>query len=250
MLASAILAGASGQLRNMASVGGNLLQRTRCLYFYDIATPCNKRTPGAAAPRSAASTACTRSWARATSCIATHPSDMCVALLALDAEGARRRARRGTPDFVGRLSSPARRHAAARHQSRAGRNHHRDRAAGAQASRRLHLSEDPRPPFLCLRPRLGRGRRSSSRATRSAEARLALGGVAHKPWRDPQAEALLRGQSRRAMRRSRAPPTCCSAAQRASLITRSRSSLRAAPSSARCAGRAGTPQSQSNKKIA
>ena len=57
MLSSALLAGASQQLRNMASVGGNLLQRTRCAYFYDIATPCNKREPGRAARRSAASTA-------------------------------------------------------------------------------------------------------------------------------------------------------------------------------------------------
>jgi CO/xanthine dehydrogenase FAD-binding subunit len=65
MLASAILAGASAQLRNMASTGGNLVQRTRCPYFYDVATPCNKRTPGRAARRSPASIACTPSWARA-----------------------------------------------------------------------------------------------------------------------------------------------------------------------------------------
>jgi xanthine dehydrogenase YagS FAD-binding subunit len=75
MLSSALLAGASQQLRNMASVGGNLLQRTRCAYFYDIATPCNKREPAAAARRSAVSTACTRSWAQATPaspCIRRH----------------------------------------------------------------------------------------------------------------------------------------------------------------------------------
>ena len=86
VLAEALLAGASPQLRNMATIGGNLLQRTRCTYFRDTGVPCNKREPGhAAARRSTASTACTRSSAPATHCIATHPSDMAVALVALDA---------------------------------------------------------------------------------------------------------------------------------------------------------------------
>src|SRR5437764_8738139 len=85
LLASAILAGASAQLRNMASTGGNLLQRTRCLYFYDTATPCNKREPGSGC---AAIHGVNRSHAilgTTEACIATHPSDMCVALAALDA---------------------------------------------------------------------------------------------------------------------------------------------------------------------
>ena len=85
MLASAILAGASAQLRNMASTGGNLLQRTRCYYFYDIATPCNKREPGSGC---SAITGLNRMHAilgTSEACIATHPSDMCVALAALDA---------------------------------------------------------------------------------------------------------------------------------------------------------------------
>src|SRR5580700_4756293 len=85
MLASAILAGASAQLRNMASTGGNLLQRTRCLYFYDTATPCNKREPGSGC---SAVTGLNRMHAILGTnevCIATHPSDMCVALAALEA---------------------------------------------------------------------------------------------------------------------------------------------------------------------
>src|SRR5690606_23555988 len=77
LLASAILAGASPQLRNMASTGGNLLQRTRCFYFYDTATPCNKRTPGTGC---SAIQGLNRNHAilgTSESCIATHPSDMC-----------------------------------------------------------------------------------------------------------------------------------------------------------------------------
>lgn len=84
-LAQAILMGASGQLRNMATVGGNLLQRTRCHYFYDTAVPCNKRTPGTGCT---ALTGHTRNHAilgTSDSCIATHPSDLAVALTALDA---------------------------------------------------------------------------------------------------------------------------------------------------------------------
>src|SRR6476646_3599613 len=85
MLSSAILAGASAQLRNMASTGGNLLQRTRCGYFYDLATPCNKREPGTGC---SAINGLNRGHAilgTSEACIATHPSDMCVALAALDA---------------------------------------------------------------------------------------------------------------------------------------------------------------------
>src|ERR1700694_1296342 len=86
MLASAILAGASAQLRNMASTGGNLLQRTRCYYFYDTATPCNKRDPGSACPAIAGLNRMHAILGTSEACIATHPSDMCVALAALDAK--------------------------------------------------------------------------------------------------------------------------------------------------------------------
>ncbi len=85
LLSRAILAGASAQLRNKATTGGNLLQRTRCVYFYDTAVPCNKREPGTGCP---AKEGINRSMAilgTSVSCIATHPSDMCVALAALGA---------------------------------------------------------------------------------------------------------------------------------------------------------------------
>src|SRR4051812_40848059 len=85
LLASAILAGASAQLRNMASTGGNLLQRTRCLYFYDTATPCNKREPGSGCSAIAGINRNNAILGASQACIATHPSDMCVALAALAA---------------------------------------------------------------------------------------------------------------------------------------------------------------------
>ena len=87
VLSSALLAGASQQLRNMASVGGNLLQRTRCPYFYDVATPCNKRRPGDGCSAIAGTNRIHAVLGASDSCIATHPSDMCVALAALDEIG-------------------------------------------------------------------------------------------------------------------------------------------------------------------
>jgi len=83
ILSSAILAGASQQLRNMASTGGNLLQRTRCAYFYDTATPCNKREPGTGCSAISGINRGHAILGTSESCIATHPSDMCVALTAL-----------------------------------------------------------------------------------------------------------------------------------------------------------------------
>jgi xanthine dehydrogenase YagS FAD-binding subunit len=85
VLAQAVLAGASGQLRNMATVGGNLLQRTRCLYFQDVTKPCNKRTPGSGCPARAGDHRNLAILGGSPHCVATHPSDMAVALAALDA---------------------------------------------------------------------------------------------------------------------------------------------------------------------
>ena len=85
LLSSAILAGASGQLRNAATTGGNLLQRTRCYYFYDDATPCNKREPGTGCAAIGGVNRIHAIFGTSPSCIATHPSDMCVALAALEA---------------------------------------------------------------------------------------------------------------------------------------------------------------------
>src|SRR5437588_4430131 len=85
LLASAINAGASPQLRNMATTGGNLLQRTRCLYFYDTSTPCNKRAPGSGCSAIGGINRMHAILGASEHCIATHPSDMCVALAALEA---------------------------------------------------------------------------------------------------------------------------------------------------------------------
>src|SRR5213593_4703966 len=85
LLASAILAGASQQLRNMATTAGNLLQRTRCCYFYDTATPCNKREPGSGCSAIDGINRMHAILGTSEHCIATHPSDMCVALAALEA---------------------------------------------------------------------------------------------------------------------------------------------------------------------
>src|SRR5580704_10634061 len=85
VLSQAILCGASGQIRNMATVGGNILQRTRCYYFYDEAARCNKRSPGAGCDAIGGFNRTHAILGASDHCIATHPSDMCVALAALDA---------------------------------------------------------------------------------------------------------------------------------------------------------------------
>lgn len=85
MLANAILSGASPQLRNAATTGGNLMQRTRCYYFYDVATPCNKRVPGSGCPAIGGLNRIHAILGASEQCIATHPSDMCVAMAALEA---------------------------------------------------------------------------------------------------------------------------------------------------------------------
>src|SRR6185437_11183484 len=85
LLAQALLASASGQLRNLATTGGNLLQRTRCVYFQDVSLPCNKRAPGTGCPAREGYHRNLAILGASPACIATHPSDMAVALAALDA---------------------------------------------------------------------------------------------------------------------------------------------------------------------
>ena len=249
LLASAILAGASAQLRNMASTGGNLLQRTRCSYFYDTATPCNKREPGSGCSAIDGLNRIHAILGTSEACIATHPSDMCVALAALDATvhvtGPAGRARHRVRGFP----SAARRHAAARHQPAAGRDHHGDRAAARRALPANYT-------YLKIRDRLSYAFALVSVAAALEldggtikEARLALGGVAHKPWRDPAAEAALRGQAPTG-RRSRARPTSLLRDAKGfehnafKIDLARRAIVRALTQAAR-----GTPQSQSDKKI-
>jgi xanthine dehydrogenase YagS FAD-binding subunit len=192
ILSRAILAGASAQLRNMATNGGNLLQRTRCYYFYDIATPCNKRDPGAGCSAINGFNRIHAILGTSDQCIAVHPSDMCVALAALEAvvhvtgaNGDRtipfaefHRLPGDTPQIDSNLAKdeiitsidlPAKGFA----------DHYaylkiRDRASYAFAlvsvAAALEMDGDT-----------------------ITETRLALGGVAHKPWRNPDAEAMLNG---------------------------------------------------------
>ena len=192
LLASAILAGASPQLRNVASTGGNLLQRTRCLYFYDTVTPCNKREPGSGCSAIGGINRMHAILGTSEHCIATHPSDMCVALAVLEArvlatgKGGERSIR--FADFH-RLPGDA-----------------PEIDSNLEADEIITAIELPPKGFaenytyLKIRDRLSYAFALVSIAVglgiedgRIKEARLALGGVAHKPWRDLQAEAQLAG---------------------------------------------------------
>jgi xanthine dehydrogenase YagS FAD-binding subunit len=193
LLSSAIMAGASPQLRNAATTGGNLLQRTRCYYFYDAASACNKREPGSGCPAIGGINRIHAVLGASDSCIATHPSDMCVALAALDAQvhvagpdGARsiafsefHRLPGDRPDLDNTMRHGELITAVELPPSDFGRNFTylkiRDRLSYAfalvSAAVALKLSEG-----------------------KIVEARIALGGVSHKPWRDCAAEAILVGQ--------------------------------------------------------
>jgi len=193
LLSSALLAGASPQLRNMASVGGNLLQRTRCAYFYDITTPCNKREPGSGCSAIDGVIRMHAILGTSDACIAVHPSDMCVALAVLEAKvhvvGPRGRREIPFSDF--------------------------HRLPGDTPQRETNLGADELitsielPPrgfaenytYLKIRDRLSYAFALVSVAVglefeedNIRRARLALGGVSHKPWRNLEAEASLLGK--------------------------------------------------------
>ncbi len=103
----ALNAGASAQLRNMATVGGNIMQRTRCPYFYDITMPCNKRQPQSGCGAIAGYNRMHAIFGASDKCIAVHPSDMCVALAALNATVTCKWRKRRKENSVHRFSSPA-----------------------------------------------------------------------------------------------------------------------------------------------
>ena len=195
-VAEALLSGASAQLRNAATVGGNLLQRTRCGYFYDIASACNKREPGAGCEARGGEDRlhAVLGWSEA--CIATHPSDFCVPLVALDAvveiEGSNGK-REVAVDALHRLpgDTPERESVlepgdlivALRLPSQA-------RAFSAHA-RYLKVRERTSYAFAVVSA--AAGLRIEQGTIR--DARLALGGVAAKPWRARAAEEMLAGSS-------------------------------------------------------
>jgi xanthine dehydrogenase YagS FAD-binding subunit len=192
VLAQALLAGASGQIRNVATTAGNLLQRTRCRYFQDVTTPCNKREPGSGCPAVQGFHRTLAILGASEHCVATHPSDLAVALAALDAAvvvlgpaGERRvpmaelhRLPGDHPELdttlahgelVTAVELPALSFA-----SRSAYRKVRDRASYAFALVSVAAALDLEDGVV-------------------RDVRIALGGVAHKPWRATRAEEALRG---------------------------------------------------------
>jgi xanthine dehydrogenase YagS FAD-binding subunit len=194
LLAQAILAGASPQLRNMATNGGNLLQRTRCYYFYDPAyTQCNKREPGSGCAAIEGFNRIHAILGASSACIATHPSDMCVALAALAAK-VRVRSTRGE-----RIIPLSDFHRLPGSTPNIDTNLRRDELILS-----LDLPKDSyadHSAYVKVRDRASYAFALVSAAaaldlegTTIRSARLALGGVAHKPWRSDSAESLLAGK--------------------------------------------------------
>ena len=191
MLARAVLAGASGQIRNMATVGGNLMQRTRCYYFYDDAAHCNKRTPGAGCDAVDGLNRIHAVLGASPACVATHPSDMCVALAALDAvvhvEGPNGPRSLNLVDF---------------HLLPGDRPDVETELAGSELITGIEvpaLSFGGRSTYRKMRDRASYAFALVSVAAaidvadgKVRDVRLALGGVAHKPWRASEAEKVMR----------------------------------------------------------
>lgn len=192
VLAQALLSGASGQLRNVATTGGNLLQRTRCVYFQDVTTPCNKRDPGAGCSARDGYQRYHAILGASHACLATHPSDMAVAMAALDA--------------VVRVHGPQGERTVPLtgfHRLPGDEPQHDTVLAHGELITAVDLPA--LPAAMRSRYRKVRDRASFAFALVSvaaaievrdgvvADVRLALGGVAHKPWRAAEAERVLRG---------------------------------------------------------
>ncbi len=194
LLASAILAGASPQLRNAATNGGNLNQRTRCYYFYDVDTPCNKRSPGEGCGAIGGVNRIHAILGTSDQCIATHPSDMCVALAALDAK-----VQVTGPDGDRAIPFPE-------YHRLPGDEPWRDNTLRpGELVTAIDLPADDfssNYTYLKLRDRLSYAFALVSVAVAMrlgedgtiVETRVVLGGVAHKPWRVPTAESMLQGE--------------------------------------------------------
>jgi xanthine dehydrogenase YagS FAD-binding subunit len=194
LLSRAIVAGASAQIRNMATVGGNILQRTRCTYFYDDdGARCNKRSPGQGCDAIDGFNRIHAVLGASDACVATHPSDMCVALAALDAQV--------------HLDGPQGARSVALTELHRLPEDHPERDTVLAPGELITAIELPALPFAAHSAyRKVRDRSSYAFALVSVAAaidvdggvvrdvRLALGGVAHKPWRARIAEDALRGQ--------------------------------------------------------
>ncbi|WP_036164698.1 xanthine dehydrogenase family protein subunit M [Massilia sp. 9096] len=195
LLSSAMLAAASPQLRNMATNGGNLLQRTRCVYFYDVGTPCNKREPGTGCPAKAGVNRQLAILGASEKCIATHPSDMCVALRALDAT-VHVRSRDGA-----RTIPFAEFHRLPGDQPEIDTNLRPDELithitlpdASRFAAHSAYIKVRDRLSYAFALVSVAAALDVDEGGTIRA-ARIALGGVAHKPWRVEEAEGALEGK--------------------------------------------------------
>ncbi|GAB3835616.1 FAD binding domain-containing protein [Hymenobacter jeollabukensis] len=193
LLSQAILAGASPQLRNMATNAGNLMQRTRCYYFYDTATPCNKREPGSGCAAIGGYNRIHAILGTSEHCIATHPSDMCVALAALEAvvqvQG---------PDGERQIKFEDFHRLPEDHPERDNTLKPGELITGIElpaqgfAENFAYLKLRDRQSYAFALVSVAVGLELDGNTIK--EARLALGGVAHKPWRDRAAEDLLKGQ--------------------------------------------------------
>ena len=192
LLSRAILAGASTQLRNKATTGGNLLQRTRCPYFYDTTKPCNKRAPGSGCAALAGLNRMNAVLGVTDACIAAHPSDMAVALTALEAW-----VETITPDGATR-SIPV----DALYRAPGGTPHIETVLAPGELIRSVLLPPPPpgRQVYRKVRDRASFAFALVSVAVivardddRVRAARVAFGGVSYKPWRSAEAEAALAG---------------------------------------------------------
>jgi xanthine dehydrogenase YagS FAD-binding subunit len=193
LLARAVLNGASGQIRNMATVGGNIMQRTRCVYFQDIGKPCNKREPGTGCSAREGAHRDLAILGTSPACVATHPSDMAVALAALDAivEVLEPGGPRQIP-LTEFLRLPG---------DKPDRETTMDTGGLITAVRIPALSFSPRSTYRKARDRASFAFAAGSVAAAIdvdggvvRDVRLAFGGVAHRPWRAYAAEAALRGQ--------------------------------------------------------
>lgn len=194
LLTQAILSGASAQIRNMATNGGNLNQRTRCTYFYDTAMPCNKRQPGTGCSAVDGINRMHAIFGASTTCVAVHPSDMCVALAALDA----------TVKIFGSGGSPRSIPFADYHRL-PGTTPDMDNNLGrgelitsieipknSFAANSYYLKVRDRASYAFALLSVAAGLELSGNQIKTV--RLAMGGVAHKPWRALQAEKFLTGK--------------------------------------------------------
>ncbi|MEI6945619.1 xanthine dehydrogenase family protein subunit M [Paraflavisolibacter sp. H34] len=194
LLSLALKAGASQQIRNMATVGGNMMQRTRCPYFYNTDLPCNKRQPGTGCGALKGFNRMHAIFGASDSCIAVHPSDMCIALVALDAtvlvtgpKGSRRIPFQNFHRLPG--NTPQKDHNLERGELIVGVELP-DNAFGEHVH---YLKVRDRTSYAFALVSVAAA--LDLQGTTINEARLAMGGVAHKPWRLTEAEQFLKGKT-------------------------------------------------------